>query len=100
MKKEFLAKLADLPDEEFQHIMAVCADVAKRLPEHAFGSLFDYKDCQAIEYTPPAPKTSVKMAQIVIDGKVVQEIPVEVNANDVVVGLRGVSGKSEQGGVV
>lgn len=54
-RQRFLNELAALPDPELEHVAAVVADIAKRLPEHAFSAFHGYVDHATIDYTPPDP---------------------------------------------
>jgi hypothetical protein len=85
-RQQLLDALSALPDEAFAHVAAVCHDIARRLPDDpAFGPVgVGARACLGIPEPKPAP----------------QAVPdATPTANDVTVGLTGVEGNGEAGGL-
>lgn len=93
-----LDALAALPDAEFRHVAVVCHDIAKRL-KHREPMASLGKGARAVLDIPePEPEPEPAPAGVVEfnDGRVV---PAHPTPNDVTVGITGVKGSGDAGGL-
>lgn len=98
-RDKFLEALKALPDEEFQHVVAVVQDMAKRLPEHKFGEVATAAGTEGtvIDYTPPDPEPAVPMITLKDADGNEYTVPKKTSPNDVTVNLTGVEAVATEG---
>jgi hypothetical protein len=87
-RQQLLDALGALPDEAFAHVAAVCHDIASRLPDDAAFGPVGVAARAALGIPEPAP-TAVQETETITTADV----------GDVTVGITGVQGNGEAGGI-